>query len=69
MRFLLITAFALFSTGAFAQDLSMCTSGGNSVKCCKESVAKYGPFGSVHGKGKRDRLADIQACMAHEAKK
>src|SRR5258705_13738220 len=64
MRTILITAFALASTGAFAQDLSMCTNLGNSVKCCKQSYDKYGAFGTAYGQAKAMRQADMAKCMA-----
>lgn len=64
MRVFLISAFVLASTGAFAQDISMCTNNGFSVKCCKQSLAKHGPFGTAQGQAKALREADMQKCMA-----
>ncbi|KJC37550.1 hypothetical protein UP06_29405 [Bradyrhizobium sp. LTSP857] len=66
MRTILITTFVLASSGAFAQDLSMCTSLGNSVRCCRQSVAEHGAFGSSFGQSKANRQADMAACMAAE---
>lgn len=69
MKVLLIVSFALASTGAFAQDLSMCLGSGYSEKCCKQSFAKYGAFGQAHGDTKQARLAGLEACKAKEAKR
>lgn len=69
MKTILISAFVLISTGAFAQDLSMCTGSGYSEKCCRQSFAKYGAFGQAHGNTKQARLAGLEACKAREAKK
>jgi hypothetical protein len=67
MRTVLIFAFVcLISTASFSQDLSMCTNRGNSVKCCRQSLAKYGAFGSAFGQTKANREADMTACMAGE---
>lgn len=64
-----LTVVILSATSpAFAQDLSMCTST-FPVACCKQSYAKYGPFGSANGQAKENRLAELQACAAKKAKK
>ncbi len=66
MRAFLMIAFALVSTVVFAQDISMCTNSGASVRCCKQSLAKHGPFGTATGQAKLNREADMQKCMAGE---
>ncbi len=43
-------------------DLSQCTSQGFPAKCCRQSVAQFGPFGSSYGDAKERRRAALQAC-------
>ncbi len=67
--FIVTVVLGLASTGAFAQDISMCTNSGFSVRCCKQSLAKHGPFGSAYGQAKAARESDMQKCMAAETAK
>ncbi|MDA9473106.1 hypothetical protein XI03_00810 [Bradyrhizobium sp. CCBAU 65884] len=69
------TAFAfvlvcsqLLPSEAFAQDLSMCTAS-FPVACCKQSYAKYGPFGTLTGAAREARNNDMRVCVDRLAKK
>ena len=61
---------AFVSTSALAAgDISMCLSSGYSAKCCQKSLAKFGPFGQAYGDSKAQRLSQLEACKAAEAKR
>lgn len=66
---LAVFCLPILATAASAQDLSVCTST-FPLACCKESYAKHGPFGTLHGAARRARDADMRACIARlESKK
>jgi hypothetical protein len=63
-----IFSAASFSTASLAQDLSMCTAT-YPVSCCKNSYAKFGPFGGANGEAKERRRAELDACAAKQKTK
>ncbi|GAB9155359.1 hypothetical protein BDS110ZK25_53430 [Bradyrhizobium diazoefficiens] len=54
-------------TASAQSHLSMCTTAGFPLTCCKESYAKHGPFGTSYGAAKAARDADMVACQVRLA--